>query len=49
MRSLVNGKRDGLAVDFHRRFGVGDAEGAVRPLLVVEPEEGVEVGVGVDL
>jgi hypothetical protein len=47
--SLVDGKRDKLAVDFHRGHGRCVAEGAVRPALVIEPEEGLQVGICLDL
>src|SRR5208283_3942092 len=47
--SLVDGKSDWLAVDLHRRHGVGVSEGAVGPAVVVEAEEGLQVRVGVYL
>lgn len=46
---IGDGKRNVLPVDFHRGFRVGDAEGAVRPLDVVEPEESFGVGLRRDL
>ena len=33
----------------HRGHGIGVAEGAVGPPVIVEAEEGLEVGVGLDL
>src|SRR5208337_3524289 len=47
--SLVDGDRFGPAVDLHRGQWVCVAEGAVWPVLVVEPEVGFHVGVGFDL
>jgi len=47
--SLVDGKPDALAIDLEGRAGMLVAEGAVRPPLIVEPEERVQLGVGLDL
>ncbi len=47
--SLVDGKPDGLAIDLQGRAGMLIAEGAVRPPLIVEPEERLQLGVGLDL
>ncbi len=47
--SLVDGKRDRLSIDFQRCLRNSHAEGAVRMLLVIESEEGFEIGIGVDL
>ena len=47
--SLVDGKPDGLAIDLEGRAGLLVAEGAVRPPLIVEGEERLQLGVGLDL
>ena len=47
--SLVDGKREGLAVDLHGGLGRGDPEGAVRPVVVVKAEVGFEAGLRLDL
>lgn len=46
--SLVDGKCDGLPGDLDWCFRIGHTEGTVRPLLVVEAEEGFEIGICVD-
>jgi hypothetical protein len=38
-----------VAVDLHLGHRLGVAEGAVRPLLVVEAEDAFQAGVGLDL
>jgi hypothetical protein len=46
---LDDGKRNALEVDLHRGFRLGGAEGDVRAPLIVEPDAGLAVGVGVNL
>ena len=46
---MADGEGNGLPIDFHGCSRVGDAEGVVRALLAVEPEEGLEIGIHLDL